>query len=110
MPRYILIDNNSRYIFGDTADFNGEIYAASGPEDAARELDERVVKEYGRTYTLYTEEPSLEVDGYWVYRADVRGSEAVPLVDDGRSQKMTNDVVRNCEFVGFVKCSRPTES
>ena len=55
MSRYILIDNNSGYIFGDSADLNGKHYVGT-PEEYAAALD-RSVGEVGRTYTLINHNP-----------------------------------------------------
>lgn len=102
MARYILIDNNSGYIFGDTADFaNGR--SDLSPADAARLLDESI-GEIGRDYVEHNSNPRSTITGYRVYRADVRGSEAVPVVHDGQDQETIDEVVRLCEFVGFVEC------
>lgn len=103
MPRYILIDSDSGYIFGDTADF------AAGQEisrikDAARLLDESI-GERGRTY-LEHDSPRNSVTGYNVYRADINGSEAVPVIHDGQDQKQIDAVEAACEYVGFVECIR----
>ena len=50
MARYILIDNYSGYIFGDTADINGRALQVDNPIDAARAFDEQVRGEHGRAY------------------------------------------------------------
>jgi hypothetical protein len=55
MSRYILIDNNSGCIFGDSADLNGKHYVGT-PEEYAAALD-RSVGEVGRTYTLINHNP-----------------------------------------------------
>ena len=47
MPRYILIDNNSGYIFGDSADFAAGNQSDLTPTEAARLMDESI-GEYGR--------------------------------------------------------------
>lgn len=110
MPRYILIDNCSGYIWGDTADYNGKMANAQrqslGPVEAARELDELVVGCYGREYeevSRYT--LASNETGYHVYRADVRGSDAVPTVTDGQSGEQIADVERECEYVTTIRCT-----
>ncbi len=108
MARYILIDNDSGYIFGDTADYNGKIYTAKSPADAARELDETIVKQHGRTY-VETSRPSDGRTGYHVYRADVGGSDAVTTVTDGEDQEMIDAVMADCDYVCFVECLDPAE-
>lgn len=110
MARYILIDNYSGYIFGDTADLplSHLIDGAPAREHdltpalAARWLDEAEVGDYGRTYTLLPYAPLSTQSGYLVYRADVDGSDAVPVVQDGQDAEAISAVVRDCEFVGFV--------
>ena len=103
MARYILIDNGSGYIFGDTADF------AAGKDfdgicEAAKLLDESL-GEHGRIYTELSRHPRTTVTGYSVYRADINGSEAVTVVQDGQDQEMIEAVERDCQFVGFVECT-----
>lgn len=106
MPRYILIDSNSGYIFGDTADYAaGADLAQSAhfnPVEAARLLDESI-GEYGRAY-VETGRPRDTRTGYHVYRADMDGSDAVPVVWDGQDQETIEAVERDCEYVGFVEC------
>jgi len=101
MSRYILIDNNSGYIFGDSADLNGKHYVGT-PEEYAAALD-RNVGEVGRTYTLINHNPRSAERGYHVYRADVGDSEAVPVVHDGQDQDAIDAVRRDCEYVGFIR-------
>ena len=101
MARYILIDNHSGYIFGDSADLNGKIFAGT-PMEFAAALDASI-GEHGRTY-----EPGFwpicSETGYLVYRADVDGSEAVPVVQDGQDQEMIDAVERDCRYEGFILC------
>lgn len=104
MARLILIDNNSGYIFGDTADF-ADGRADLTPVEAARLLDEKVVGEFGREYREHSGSPSSTVTGYLVYRADINGSEAVPVVQDGQDQEMIDAVMEQCEFVCFVEAA-----
>jgi len=107
MARYILIDNASGYIFGDTADFNGVIAQAQAnggtPIDAAREMDEAVVGEHGRTYEEVDSLASNET-GYHVYRTDVGGSDAVVTVWDGQDQDTINEVIASCPLVATIRC------
>lgn len=103
MARYILIDSDSGYIWGDTADFatdrQGEFDGAICI--AARLLDESL-GEHGRAYIDSWRRPD-GASGYFVYRADVNGSEAVPVVQDGQDQETIEAVERDCEYVGFVQ-------
>ncbi len=115
MPRYILIDNNSGFIFGDTADFGrklrpfvSEAFPVSGceltPAQAARVLDEEIVGEHGRSYVEMSYAPGDTRTGYAVYRADINGSEAVASIIDGQDQEMIDAVESDCDFVCFVEC------
>ena len=104
MARYILIDNGSGYIFGDTADFaSGRQSDIENISDAARMLDESI-GEYGREYTTHDLSPMSTVTGYDVYRADINGSEAVPVVLDGQDAETISAVISCCVYVGFVEC------
>lgn len=99
MARFILIDRHSGYIFGDTADFaNGKSFAA--PIDAARELDISI-GERGRTYSETNRHDAAA--SYDVYRADIKGSEAVPVVQDGQDQEMIDVVMRDCAYVTTIR-------
>jgi hypothetical protein len=104
MARYILIDSNSGYIFGDTADFNGKIYNPESPTDAARELDRLFQQIPDRSYVEHDNPPHDNRTGYHVYRADVNGSDAVTTVTDGQDQEMIDAVEADCEYVCFVEC------
>lgn len=106
MFRYIFIDNNSRHIFGDTADF------AAGQEidsitDAARLLDESI-GEHGHSYQEHDHvkakaDASTSTTGYHVYLAEVCGCEAVPVIKDGQDPEMVEAVESGCEYAGFVE-------
>ena len=103
MARYILIDNCSGCIFGDSADLNGHIFSGT-PVEFAAALDASI-GEHGRIYedvsrhTLASNET-----GYHVYRADVDGSEAVAVVWDGQDQETIDAVVQDCEYVATIRC------
>lgn len=117
MPRYILIDNCSGYVFGDTACLpNVPISTSEGlpmtqsdmtsPIDAARWLDEAEVKEFGRTYEEVSRRALASNEtGYHVYRADIKGSEVVPAIDDGENQELIEAVERDCEYVTTIRCT-----
>lgn len=116
MPRYILIDSNSGFIFGDTAQFERKLRpfisedckvggSEMSPTQAARVLDEETVGEFGRSYIEHSRIPSDTRSGYAVYRADVNGSDAVAAIIDGQDQEMIEAVERDCEFVCFVECA-----
>jgi len=102
MARFILIDNASGYIWGDTADLNGSARDET-VIDAARRLDEH----YGETGRSYAEcgpgaMPASNATAYHVYRADIDGSEAVPVVEDGQDQETIEMVERLCRKVAVV--------
>lgn len=101
MPRYILIDNNSGYIWGDSADLNGCIYSADDPIDYARALDESL-GEHNRSYKMQMYNPRSNIAGYHVYRADIDGSDAVVTVFDGQDAETIRTVVDNCRYEGFI--------
>lgn len=107
MPRYILIDNASGYIFGDSADLEGKIFSGS-PEEFAEALDASI-GQHGRTYTFGIRAPRDTSTGYHVYRADVNGSEAIPVVWDGQNQETIDAVQRDCTYQGYIAISGPTE-
>lgn len=113
--RLILIDNGSGLIFGDTADLPRHVFAGNEfpvtqtdftrPRDAvyaARWLDEAVIGEFGRGYEFMAHAPRDTGTGYRVYRADVDGSDAVPVVQDGQDRDTIEAVERDCEFIGYV--------
>jgi len=104
MPRYIIIDNGSGYVFGDTGDLDGAARDET-PLEAVGRLDASIYA-HGR---LYADESRHDLSsnetGYHVYRADVRGSEAVPLVDDGQDQETIDSIVRDCEYVTTIRCT-----
>ena len=101
MARYILIDNNSGYIFADSADLNGKIFVGT-PEEFAQAFDESI-GEAGRTYELIGHAPHTTETGYHVYRVDVGGSEAVPVVWDGQDKETIKAVQRDCDYEGFIR-------
>lgn len=103
--RLILIDNVSGYIFGDSADFaSGR--AMESASDAARLLDIAI---HGASVRTYEERgPNHPVPAnataYHVYRADIGGSEATPVVWDGQDQETIDAVERECSKVAVVLC------
>lgn len=107
MARFIIIDTQTGYIFGDTADLTTAQYECSNRNDdadivaACRAVDESIGS-HGLSYRLESYNPSKSRDGYLVYRADVGGSDAVPTVTDGQDQETIEAVERDCDLVGFV--------
>jgi hypothetical protein len=104
MARFILIDNNSGYIFGDSADIDGKIVTGT-PAEVAAALDASI-GEHGRTYVEHNSAPRDTRTGYHVYRADINGSEVVGVARDGQDQEAIDAVTSGCEYVAFVECQR----
>lgn len=103
MAQYIIQDAYTGYIWGDTRDFDGAVYAADGIVDACRKLDEIIGGADGREYE---EVSRLDGDsGYAVYRVDINGSEAVTVVHDGQDRETINAVMKCCDLVGYVQWS-----
>lgn len=101
MPAYIIQDAYSGYIWGDTRDIDGESKTFQNIVDACQGLDLAVGCDEGRTYQQV---PRLRSnDGYIVYRVDIDGSEAVPVVMDGQDQETIEAVARDCQLVGYVE-------
>jgi len=114
----ILIDNHSRLIFGDTANYRlGGLdeWRDSNSDNssdierlsllAARLLDDSI-GEHGREYEFINYDPRDPRTGYFIYRADINGSDALPVVTDGQNQETIDAVHRDCRFEGFVECRR----
>ncbi len=102
MARYILIDNASGYIWGDSADLSGKIFAGS-PIEFARALDESLGFYDGEYEVCTRSEVASNETGYHVYRADVGGSEAVSAIVDGQSREMIEAVTNDCEYVTTIR-------
>lgn len=117
MPRIILIDAHTGYIWGDSADLDGRVFT----EDLAHEMypDLRTdtvtgfayafvsaldssLGETGRLYSMRQSPKSHGDSGYVVYRADINGSEAVPVVHDGQDKETIRAVEENCLCLGFI--------
>lgn len=102
MPAYIIQDVYSGFIWGDIRDIGGRSISPETIAEACRLVDESIGT-YGRTYA---EVSRLSGDqGYKVYRVDINGSEAVPVVQDGQDRETIRAVEQACEFVGFVEFS-----
>lgn len=110
MARYILIDNCSGYIWGDTADVGGKLIPLGTDDEsiieACRAIDADI-GEYDREYTIVNcHSLATGETGYFVYRADIRGSEQIANIIDGQDQEMIDAVERDCNLVACVKISR----
>lgn len=110
MPRYIIIDSYSGYIWGDTADmpraqFDGSFNCGEEAILAAcADLDASIGSE-ARTYNLvssFNRSALKGRSGYFVYRADIDGSDAVAIIHDGQDQETIKAVERDCRLVGVV--------
>lgn len=112
MPRFILIDNYSGYVYGDTAALpahriNGrpitqsDLTGDEGPLLAAEWMDEAEGIAHGRTYER-RQRASGDECGYRVYRADIAGSDAIGAIRDGQDQVMIDAVLNDCPFECFV--------
>jgi hypothetical protein len=99
MARYIFIERNTGYIWGDSADINGKIVNGT-PCEVAQALDESIGEhgpaEYWETYQ------SDENGVYDVYRADINGSEAVAIIQNGQDQETIEAVIQDCEYVTSI--------
>lgn len=102
MPRYILIDNASGYVWADTSDIDGKAVPVETPEEACRVVDESLGV-HGRQYAEATRLASNET-GYHVYRADIDGSEVVPLIEDGQDPDTIQAVQDSCLKVALIRC------
>lgn len=103
MTRYILIDDYSGYIWGDSADLDGRIFSTDDPVEYARALDASIGGE-PRHYEMMSRRPD-GASGYHVYR-DASQSDAVPVVWDGQDQQTIDAVVESCEYDGFIVTTR----
>lgn len=102
MARFILIDNCSGYIFADSADLNSRIFEGSPAEFAA--AFDASIGEHGRAYEEVSRRAlASNESGYHVYRADVNGSEAVPVAYDGQDHEAIEAVERDCEYVTTLR-------
>ena len=101
--RLILIDNNSGYVFGEFAsnDYTGDFDRYACLEEAAKHVDAEIGA-HDRVYEASRIAPNTTQGGYYVYRADVRGSEQVPAITDGTDPEMIRAVENDCEYFGFV--------
>lgn len=117
MARYILIDNCSGYIWGDSADLDGKVWHGDytnadgelinddSPIGFAHALDKSVGQHFISTYEEVSRRALASDEcGYHVYRADINGSDAVATVQDGQDREMIEAVERECEYVTTIRC------
>ena len=99
MNRYIIIDKNSGYIFGDTADrwWKMDESHPAGPLEAAESLDRALMVETtGLSYEQVHRH--AEPATYHVYHA----TDDLPMVIDGQDQDIIDAVMRDCIYVTTV--------
>ena len=103
MARYIGIDSNTGYIFFDTGDLAGAARQET-PTEAVERFETFENLRGGGTveYVEHSRAPD-GASGYEVYRADINGSEALPIVYDGQDQEAIEAVERDCEHACFVE-------
>lgn len=113
--RIVLIDNNSGYIFADSADLEGRIFTwddvatdfpQSPTEDDfalsfAKALD-RSIGETGRAYRMAGSDPASTETGYHVYQIDIDGSHVIGDVHDGQDRELIEAVTTCGRYLGFV--------
>lgn len=107
--RIILIDNNSGYIFGDSADLDGRAFSHGTLSEtdfalAFAEALDRSIGNDGRSYRIGNARDGGA--GYHAYRADVDGTDIVPIVHDGQSRQAIDAVESKCQRIGFVETRR----
>jgi hypothetical protein len=97
MARYILIDHNSGYIWGDSADLDGKIFTGT-PAEYAIALDTSL-NNYDGSYTYCEVYENTASKTYDVYRVDIDGSEIIPVVRDGQDQETIDAVTERGRYV-----------
>jgi len=110
MARYILIDRDSGFIFGDTADMGGKtLNLGTDDEDiiaACRALDADIGAP-DRTYEVLSHSNPRALasneSGYLVYRSDINGSDQMTSIWDGQDRETIEAVERDCQLVGVVR-------
>jgi hypothetical protein len=116
--RIILIDNYSGYIWGDSADYKGRTFtlddalsfkadvSATSEDDFALAYAAAMDADIGgepRSYGMHRASCARNGgSGYMAYRADVDGSEAVPVVHDGQDSDTIEAVEADCRCLGFI--------
>ena len=98
MPRYILIEEHSGYIWGDTAALPEFANTEQTPIDAARVLNESL-GEYDREYKQVFPHEIMGQGGYLVYEAD----DDFPIVCDGQDRGEIDAVESTCRLVCAIR-------
>lgn len=108
MARYILIDHYSGFIFADSADLEGHIFA--GTPIAFAVAFDLSINERGRVYEEVSRSQLAANDtAYHIYRADVGGSEQVGPIWDGQAQELIDAVERDCRYETTIRVTREGE-
>lgn len=97
-PRYILIERNSGYIWGDSADLDGKAFTGTALEYAAA-LEASIGEVDIDDVQYYETYKSDETACYDVYRADL---ESFPIIRDGQDQETIKAVINNCDYVTTI--------
>lgn len=110
--RIILIDNSSGYVWGDSADLGGRVFSGDDvlrinpaadlrdERDWAMAFAEALDRDIGGESREYERVGRLDGrSGYRAYRADVDGSEAVPVVQDGQDGETIEAIERDCHKI-----------
>lgn len=103
MTRYIIIDRNTGYIFGDTADrwWKMDEPHPVGPLEAALSLDNALyIDTDGMSYDCTHRHDARAT--YDVFSADVDGDDTFPTVWDGQNQETINAVHESCRFITSI--------
>lgn len=117
--RVILIDSYTGYIWGDSVDYNkGRGFTlddamafkpdinATSEQDFALAYAAALDADIGgvsRDYDMRRASAARDgSSGYMAYRADVNGSEAVPVEYDGQDKETIEAVMTNCRLLGFI--------
>jgi hypothetical protein len=105
MARFIIIDNNSGFIFGDTADrLTGRqsdwIEKSEADILEAVELLDEEINDGWRAYKYHRANPRSTVTGYHVYDAS---GDQVPCVQDDQDRETIDAVESSCGYLGFVE-------
>lgn len=110
MARYILINSNSGYIWGDSADLGGKIFKGNAIQ-FARALDAWIGTEDPKEqdYELLSRPPCDTETGYHVYRANVGRRHTVPVITNGQSQDQIEAVERDCQYEGFISITKRSD-
>jgi len=89
MVRYILLEHNCGYIFGDLVE--------SSPVSAAVSLDKSLTNDESEYF--YEETGRYDASArYYVYYA----SDDFPTIEDGQDQELIEAVIRDCPYIATV--------